>query len=57
MNLNYNKLSQLYIEELISKLGHNKQISVIKELFEKNNQTLCDYFTQCTKITENSNKC
>jgi hypothetical protein len=54
MNINYQKLSQLYIEELNTKLGHNKHFCLIKELFDKNNKTLIDYFAQCTKLTDMS---
>ena len=54
MSINYEKLSQLYMEDINTKLGHNKQISLIKDIFDKNNQTLSDYFNQCLKLTENS---
>ena len=55
MSINYEKLSQLYMEDINTKLGQNKQISLIKDIFDKNNQTLSDYFNQCIKITETSN--
>ncbi len=56
MNTNYQKLCYLYLEELNTKLGQNKQIGLIRELFDKNNQTLADYFNQCTRLIENSKK-
>ena len=49
---NYNKLTELFNIDLLSQFSNNKDYINIKEMFEKNNETLLDYFTKCIKLTE-----
>ncbi len=51
---NYKKLTELFNNDLISQFSHNKDYLRIKELFEKNNETLLEYFNKCIKLTESS---
>jgi hypothetical protein len=49
---NYLQIIRIFQDDFITKLGHSSTFLSSKELFDKNNQTLLEYFKDCIEVVD-----